>query len=300
VTYSIVARDAGTGALGVAVQSHFFSVGSVVPWAEPGVGAVATQAFAEAAHGPRGLALLREGRSAPEALRSLAAGDPGAAYRQLAVVDAAGRADAHTGAACLAHAGHECEPDVTAQGNMLASPAVPAAMIEGFRSADGRLAERLLAALDAGEAAGGDIRGRQSAALLVVGDPAGEVELRVEDHEEPLVELRRLLRLRRAYDRIGAAILGSGLLIAEGADVSEEAIAALGEAQDVLGPNPEATFWRAVLLARSGRIDEARADADRATAVTPRLTELLRALPAAGILTAEALDRLLPEEGVRA
>ena len=197
LTYSIVARDPGTGELGVAVQSHWFGVGSIVPWARPGVGAVATQANAEAAYGPRALALIEAGAGAEQALTRLLAEDPGAAGRQVAVLDAAGAVAVHTGDGCIPFAGHVTGEGVSCQANIMVTEAVWPAMLDAFESASGALTLRLLAALDAAEAVGGDLRGRQSAAILVV--PAeGEswetvVSLRVEDDPEPLAELRRLV-----------------------------------------------------------------------------------------------------------
>jgi uncharacterized Ntn-hydrolase superfamily protein len=292
MTYSIVARDAATGELGVAVQSHWFSVGSVVPAAEAGVGAVATQAFAEPSYGPLGVARMRAGASAREALDELLAADEGRELRQVAMVDARGGAAAHTGAACVAGAGHLVRDGVSGQGNMLDSDAVWQALVPGFEAARGPLAERLLAALDAAEAAGGDIRGRQSAALLVVG---GErpVELRVEDHPDPLGELRRLLGVHRAYERLGAA-----LDVRDGAsdEEYERALADLATVQEALGDNPEPTVWRAVFLARGGRLEEARREVARAAAVNPRVPEFLRRLDRPGFLDRELAERLLAAE----
>jgi uncharacterized Ntn-hydrolase superfamily protein len=207
MTYSIVAADPETGAMGVAVQSHWFSVGSLVTWAEPGVGAVATQANVDASYGPRVLAELRGGLAAPEALAGLIARDELRDVRQVAAVDAAGGAAAHTGASCMTHAGHVVGDRHACQGNIMATPAVWTAMSGAYAGAEGDLVDRLLAALDAGEAAGGDVRGRQSAALVVVARE-GEAwertfDLRVEDHPEPLAELRRLTGLRRAYGEAG-------------------------------------------------------------------------------------------------
>jgi uncharacterized Ntn-hydrolase superfamily protein len=203
VTYSLVAFDPDSGECGVAVQSHWFSVGSLVTWGEPGVGAVATQANVEIAYGPRGLARMRAGASAPEALVELIAADELVASRQVAMVDAFGGIAAHTGSECMSFAGQEVGHHHSAQANLMKSDRVWGAMSEAFQAAPGPLAGRLLDALDAGEAAGGDVRGRQSAAILVV-PHEGErwervVELRVEDHPEPLVELRRLVGLKAAY-----------------------------------------------------------------------------------------------------
>ncbi|MFT3865542.1 MAG: DUF1028 domain-containing protein [Solirubrobacterales bacterium] len=208
MTYSLVAFDPDTGECGVAVQSHWFSVGGLVSWAEPGVGAVATQATVEVAYGPRGLAAMRGGRSAPEALAGLIADDPQAGTRQVAMVDAHGGVAAHTGAACMPFAGQVVGHHHSAQANLMRTDAVWGAMSEAYLGTSGRLAERLLAALDAGEEAGGDVRGRQSAAIVVV-PAAGEawervVELRVEDHVDPLVELRRLVVLKEAYELASA------------------------------------------------------------------------------------------------
>jgi uncharacterized Ntn-hydrolase superfamily protein len=208
-TYSIVARDPATGELGVAVQSHWFGVGGVVAWARPGVGAVATQSVAEIAHGPNTLDRLQEGLDAERAIEAVLREDELARFRQLGVVDSNGAAAVHTGAGCIAHAGEETGEGFTCQANMMAGATVPAAMAGAYREHAGELAERLLAALDAAEAAGGDVRGRQSAALLVVpasGEPwRTRLDIRVEDHADPLAELRRLLGLARAYELAGQA-----------------------------------------------------------------------------------------------
>ncbi|MHB8233068.1 MAG: DUF1028 domain-containing protein [Solirubrobacteraceae bacterium] len=203
-TYSIVARDRRSGELGVAVQSHWFSVGSVVAWARPGVGAVATQSVAEVAHGPNMLERMAEGLSAADAIAAVLRDDQLASVRQLGAVDALGQVAAHTGEGCIAYAADTQGDGVSCQANMMAGETVPAEMARAYGAHDGDLAERLLAALDAGEAAGGDVRGRQSAALLVVpgeGEPwRTRFDVRVEDHERPLDELRRLVRLARAYE----------------------------------------------------------------------------------------------------
>jgi uncharacterized Ntn-hydrolase superfamily protein len=198
-TYSIVACDLAAGQWGVAVQSKFLAVGSVVPWAEPGAGAVATQSYANPRYGPGGLALLRQGRSAQQVVGELTAADDGRAQRQLGVVDASGGAATFTGEGCHDWAGGRTGDGYAAQGNILVSAATVDALAETFEASSGPLAERLLAALAAGQAAGGDSRGQQSAALLVVERDGGYaglsdtlVDLRIDDHERPIEELQRL------------------------------------------------------------------------------------------------------------
>jgi uncharacterized Ntn-hydrolase superfamily protein len=210
VTYSIVARDATTGELGVGVQSRSFRTGAAVPWAEPGIGAVATQSFTLRSYGPRGLDLLREGVEPEAALRRLTAEDDLRDVRQVALVDAAGRTAVHTGASCIPTAGSLAGDGFSAQGNMLRSERVVEALAEGFTGAEGTLAERLLAALEAAEAAGGDFRGREAGALLVVSPDAGTADgpvsdLRVDNAGDPLGELRRLLTLEQALRRLRRA-----------------------------------------------------------------------------------------------
>ncbi len=261
-TYSIVARDPSTGELGVAVQTHWFSVGSIVTWARAGVGAVATQSIAEPAYGPRLLDRLDAGEAPAEALAAELAADASASYRQVAVVDAAGRVAAHTGAGCIAHAGDAAGEGFSAQANMMASADVWPAMAAAFAAAQGPLARRLFAALGAAEAAGGDVRGRQSAALLVVpGEGEGwerNVELRVEDSPDPLGELGRLLDLRDAYELADRAdgLAGDGNH-AEAAELYERAAAAAPD-------NLELGFWAGLGIAASGDLD---AGAERVRAV---------------------------------
>jgi uncharacterized Ntn-hydrolase superfamily protein len=203
MTYSIVGRDPETGELGVAVQSRAFNTGAIVPWGAPGVGVVATQSYSEPAYGPLGLDLLRAGKSPEQALAALVAADDDSAYRQVAILDAEGRVAVHVGEECIAAAGFAAGDGFSAQANMVDSERVWQSMAEAFERSEGPLAERLLAALDAAEAAGGDWRGRQAGGIVVVraeGQPwEREIDLRVDDHLDPLGELRRLLRLRRAY-----------------------------------------------------------------------------------------------------
>jgi uncharacterized Ntn-hydrolase superfamily protein len=295
VTYSIVARDEGTGQLGVAVQSHYFSVGSLVSWAEAGVGAVATQSMIEPAFGPRGLELLRSGESAPAALRLLLLGDEQADVRQVAIVDSRGRVAAHTGPRCIREAGQRVADSVSVQANMMERPTVPDAMLEAYRSGAGDLADRMLTALDAAEREGGDIRGRQSAALLVAsaratGQPDLDLafNLRVDDHPDPLGELRRLVGLRRAYVHVE-----EGDELAAAGDV-EGALAEYAAAHAGQPDHPELAFWHGVALATNGREDEARSHLEQAYRRDERWRELLRRLPAAGLFPddAELLERL--------
>lgn len=278
-TFSIVARDPRTGELGVAVQSHWFSVGSVVTWARAGVGAVATQSVIEPAYGPDLLELLAGGLDAPAALARRLAGDEGVAVRQVAVVDAAGTVAIHTGEGCIPYAGETVGEEFASQANMMAGDRVWGAMAEAFGDGSGQpLAERLLGALDAGEAAGGDVRGRQSAALLTV-PPEPEpgwrrtVDLRVEDHPDPLAELRRLLVLQRAY----ALATEGDDLVAEGrhAEAGERYTAAADLAPD----NGELVFWAGLAAYDQGDDALGAQRLRHALELNPRLRDLLAQLP---------------------
>jgi len=203
MTYSIVARDRETGELGVAVQSRAFNTGAIVPWAAPGVGVVATQSYTEPSYGPLGLDLLRAGKTPEQALAGLVAADDEPEYRQVAILDGKGRVAVHVGEACIPAAGFAAGEGFSAQANMVDSERVWEAMAGSFERSEGPLANRLIDALDAAEAAGGDWRGRQAGGIIVVaaeGEPwARELDVRVDDHDDPLGELRRLVRLRRAY-----------------------------------------------------------------------------------------------------
>jgi uncharacterized Ntn-hydrolase superfamily protein len=297
MTYSMVARDPSTGQLGVAVQSHYFSVGSIVTWAEPGVGAVATQSFAEPAYGPRGLGLIRSGRSAAGALGELIDEDSGEATRQVAIVDNAGRVAVHTGRSCIPEAGHQVADQASAQANMMRRDTVWHAMIDAYSATQGDLATRLMAALEAAEAEGGDVRGRQSAAILVVGGRRSErpweqrvFDLRVEDHPDPLPELRRLIDLKRAYDHVEEA---EKLIL--GGDV-QRALEQYGQAAAAFPDNLEFVFWHGVTLAAAGRVAEAREKLDRAYAANDGWAELLRRLVTIGLIPEdpELMRALLP------
>jgi len=252
-TYSIVARDPETGELGAAVQSHWFSVGSLCTWARPGVGAVATQSVVEPAYGPRALELMADGSGAADALSELLAADELAAVRQVGVVDADGGVAVHTGAECIPCAGDAAGPYWTCQANMMASDTVPAAMSAAFERSSGDLAERLMVALDAAEGEGGDVRGRQSAAIIVVaadGEPwQMRVQLHVEDHPDPLAELRRLLVLHRAYEMAGRA---DELLASER---PAEAGPLYRQAAELAPESDELLFWSGLALAHTGDLD---------------------------------------------
>jgi uncharacterized Ntn-hydrolase superfamily protein len=288
VTYSLVARDPKTGELGVAVQSHYFQVGPVVPWALAGVGAIATQSQVNVSYGPVGLEMLRAGLTADQALRALTTGDAMPEVRQAAIVDATGRVAAHTGAKCIPAAGHRTGEGYSCQANLMEKDTVWDAMAEAFESATGSLALRMMAALEAAEAEGGDIRGKQSAAMLVVrGDPTGRswedriIDLRVEDSPEPLPELRRLLDIRRAYDADTEA------------DKLDEAGDAAGakakrvEAMALAPDNVELRFWAGIATAQAGDVDGGVKLIAVAVREDRRWLETLRRLVTADRLSAE-------------
>src|SRR5499426_1370591 len=278
-TYSIVARDAATGELGVAVQSHAFSVGSVVSWAEAGVGAVATQSVVDPSYGPLGLAFMRARRPAPEVLGALLAADEGREVRQVGMVDAQGRAATHTGKLCIPAAGGQSGEQYVVQANLMDKPTVWPAMAKAFEAAKGDLAERLIIALEAAQSEGGDIRGKQSAALIVVkaqstGRPWADriFDLRIEDHPEPLVELRRLVRMQRAYTHMGA---GDDCVAKKDWACAEKEY---GAARTLEPSNTEIIFWHAVALVSAGKTEEARPFFARVFKADPRWKELVRRL----------------------
>lgn len=290
-TYSIVARDSVSGEIGVAVQSHWFSVGSIVSWAEAGVGAVATQSMVNASFGPRGLALLKNGLSPRRALDSLLADDEGRDYRQVAIVNVRGEVAVHTGQNCIAKAGHETGRGFSVQANMMLNERVWPAMARAFSASSGPLAERLLAALQAAQKEGGDIRGKQSAALLVVrGRATGNlwqdrlVDLRIEDHAEPIQELARLLRLHRAYEN-----MNNGDLAMEKNDV-DAALRYYGAAQKAFPDNLEMRYWTAVSLANAARVDEALPMFKEIFRQDDNWRELTRRLPAVKLLNVSPSD----------
>ena len=287
-TYSIVARDPDTGQLGVAVQSHWFAVGSLVPWAEAGVGAVATQSFVEARYGYAGLDLMRSGLDARHTLDALLAADAHADVRQVAMIDARGGTAVHTGEHCIRYAGHLVGENFTVQANLMLNAGIPDAMASAFRGAQGSLAERMLAALDAAQAVGGDLRGKQSAAILVVaaeatGQPLQDrlVDLHVEDHPAPLAELRRLLVLHTAYESMNR---GDHALERDDIDAAVEYY---GHAEALFPANLEMKFWHAVSLLNAGRTEAALPVLEEIVSLDPAWRELLWRLVAAQLLTVD-------------
>ena len=257
-TYSIVAMDEATGELGVAVQSHWFSVGFLVPWAKAGVGAVATQSFVKVDYGPDGLKLMESGMTATKALEQLISKDDGEAIRQVGMIDFDGNAAAHTGERCIEYAGHIIGKNYSVQANMMAKSTVPKAMANAFVNSKGDLADRMMASLEAAEAEGGDIRGKQSAAMLIVsGDPTGidwkdtKLSLRIEDHSKPLAELKRLIRIHRAYQH---ANMGDHYMETE---EIEKALFEYSKAEEYYPENAELPYWSAIALVNSNRLYDA-------------------------------------------
>lgn len=292
-TYSIVARDPQTGELGVAVQSHYFSVGSVVPWAEAGVGAVATQSFVEVSYGPLGLELMKAGKTAPQALEALLASDEARDVRQVAMIDADGNVAAHSGKKCIADAGHISGKNYSVQANLMANDKIWPAMSQAFENSKGTLAERMLAALEAAQKAGGDIRGEQSAAMVIVsGKKTGVwwkdrlLDLRVEDNPHPLQEMRRLLQIHEAYrheDRGDNFVAEKNLPAA-----LKEYEAAAQLAPD----NNELLFWYAVGAYTAGDEKKALELFKEVFDRDPRWLQLVDRLPASDLLPAEAVEKI--------
>lgn len=297
-TYSIIARDERSGQFGAAVQSHWFNVGSLCPWVEAGVGAVATQSSVKVSYGPQGLKLMREGKSAPEALQKLLAGDEDRENRQVAMVDALGNVAVHTGTRCIAQAGHVAGGGFSVQANMMKTDTVWDAMAEAFQKTKGDLAERMLASLQAAQAEGGDIRGKQSAAMLVADGVRSEepyehilLDLRVDDHPEPLVELERLLHIQRAYEHMnkGDDFLTKGEMV--------EAMKEYSLGANMAPAIEELPFWQAVTMAANGYLSEALPIFHSVFKTNKDWAETLRRLPAAGFFPddKEMLDTILQE-----
>lgn len=284
-TYSIVAYDQETGELGVAVQSHWFSVGSLVPWAKAGVGAVATQSFVKVEYGPEGIRKMESGMSAEEALSSLLKEDEGESVRQVAMIDVNGSVAAHTGDKCIYAAGHRVGENYSVQANLMEKETVWEAMAYTFENAKGDLANKMMSALEAAEREGGDIRGKQSAAMLIVsGNPTGipwkdvVMDIRVDDHAEPLKELKRLIRIHRAYQH---ANKGDHYLEKE---EIEKALTEYEKASEYYPENPELPYWSAVTLASKGKLDQALPIFLDSFNREPRLRELTPRLVNSGLL----------------
>ncbi|MBT4684842.1 MAG: DUF1028 domain-containing protein [Candidatus Marinimicrobia bacterium] len=287
-TYSIVARDPDTGQLGVAVQSHWFSVGPLVAWAEPGVGAVATQSFIDPNYGPLGLELMKAGRTSQETMDALVSTDSGKDVRQVGMIDANGNTAVFTGNNTIPYAGHKMGENYSVQANLMEKPTVWDAMAHAFESSDGDLAEKLLVALEAAQREGGDIRGKQSAAILVVsGDATGFpwidriFDLRIADHPTPVKELRRLVQLKRAYLKLNEGDEWVTKHQMEKAVSAYEIATSLVEDKQT---NGEAPFWVGVTLIEAHQIEESYPYFRRAYRQDKSWAELINRLPAAGLL----------------
>jgi uncharacterized Ntn-hydrolase superfamily protein len=288
-TFSIVARDPQTGEMGVAVQSHWFSVGSIVAWGEAGVGVVATQSFVNPSFGQRGLELLKTGKTAQEVVEELIASDEGRDVRQLAIVDSKGNSFAYTGAKCISEAGHIVGNNYSVQANMMLNNSVWGEMSKAFENTKGPLAERLIAALEAAQNVGGDIRGQQSACLLVVrGGATGNlwedrlIDLRVEDNPNPVVEIKRLLSVYRAYEH-----MNKGDLAVEKNDM-KLAMDEYNAAMKMFPDNLEMKYWTAVTLANTGEIEKALPIFKEIFSKDFNWKELTKRLPTVGLLTVNA------------
>ncbi|MBC7362430.1 MAG: DUF1028 domain-containing protein [Candidatus Aminicenantes bacterium] len=282
-TYSIVAFDKETGELGVAVQSHWFSVGAIVPWAEAGVGAVATQSFVDPSYGALGLELMRAGKTSEEALRGLLRADRNPEVRQVAMVDASGQVAVHTGKNCIPEAGHYKGDGFACQANLMLKNTVWEAMAKAYQNTKGELVDRLIAALEAAEKEGGDIRGRQSAAIIVVKGKSSGLwwkdrlfDLRVEDHPQPVEELKRLVKLAKAYQHMNR---GDELLTE---NKIQEALNEYTKAMELYPDNPEMIFWPAVTMASVGKVQESLPLFKKVFALDPNWAILLPRLPEVG------------------
>ena len=287
-TYSIVAYDEQTGQFGVAVQSHWFSVGALVPWAKAGVGAVATQSFVKVEYGPEGIALMEAGKSAKEALNQLISKDSGQAVRQVAMIDNKGSVAAHTGENCIYAAGHKIGKNYSVQANLMEKETVWDAMAKAFENAEGPLATRMMASLEAAENEGGDIRGKQSAAMLIVtGQPTGlpwediVMDIRVDDSRYPLKELKRLIRIHTAYQH---ANKGDHYL--ETNEV-EKALIEYDLASELYPENPELPYWSAVTMVGMGKLDKALPIFSKVFKKEPRLRTMTPRIVDAGLLPKE-------------
>lgn len=286
-TFSIVARDARTGDMAVGVQSHWFSVGTIVSWGKSGVGVVATQSFVNPAYGPEGIAMMENGKNAAEALDFLVAQDEGRDVRQVAMLDVNGSVSAHTGKKCIVSAGQIIGDNYSVQANMMLNDQVVPAMARAFEEhVDLPLADRVLAVLMAAQEAGGDIRGQQSAAIIVVhGDKVDQpwldkkVDLRVDDHREPLMEIKRLLKVHKAYNH-----LNKGDVAMEKADMAL-ALKEYAAAEAMFPDNLEMKYWKAVTLANNGKLEEAWPIFKEVFEKDENWRTLTKRLPNSGLLT---------------
>ncbi len=291
-TFSIVARDAKTGEMAVGVQSHWFSVGTAVPWGEAGVGVVATQSFVNKSYGPKGLALIKAGKTAPEALQELLAQDEGREVRQVAMIDTNGNVNAHTGKNCIDYASQIVGKNFSVQSNMMLNNKVCPAMAKAFEASEGKpIAERILIALQAAQAVGGDIRGKQSAAILVVaGKSTGQIwtdrliDLRVDDNDLPLVEMERLLKLFRAYEH-----MDKGDLATEKNDM-KLAMEEYGAAMKMFPKNLEMQYWTAITLANNKKVKEAGIMLQKIYKQDANWRELTKRLTKVNLLTVSETD----------
>lgn len=298
-TFSIVARDPDTGEMAVGVQSHWYSVGTIVSWAESGVGVVATQSFVNPAYGPDGLVLMKSGISASNALKELIQDDVGKAYRQVAMLDRNGNVDVFTGPLCIKYAEHQVGRNYAVQANMMLNDDVVPAIASSFeKNAGSPLAERVILALKAGQTAGGDIRGKQSAVLLVVDGSVAKypwmdkkIDLRVDDAGEPLEELDRLLKVHRAYEH-----MNRGDLAIEKGDM-QRALREYEAAETMFPDNLEMQYWKAVGLANNGKVDESLPIFKEIFRKDKNWKELTRRLPASKLLnlTEKDLGKILQQ-----
>lgn len=295
-TYSIVARDKTTGELGVAVQTHWFSVGTSVAWAMPGVGAVATQSFTERSYGPLGLEMMAAGKSASQTMKALLAADDHTDVRQVGMVDANGTTAVHTGEHAIIEHCHHAGEGFTVQANLMLNATVCDAMIKAYTSSDGDIAERMMLALEAAQGEGGDIRGKQSSALVVVSGDATKdrwngtnFDLRVDDNPDPIKELRRLLTVAHGYKAMQAGddYWTQGKV--------KEALASYSKAEEMMPDSHEAVFWHAATLAAGGYVDDSLPLFARAFKMWPAWRELIPRLPASGLLPDDKaiLDKIL-------
>lgn len=285
-TYSIVAKDANTGEMAVGVQSHWFSVGTLVSWGKSGVGVVATQSFVNPSYGPNGIELMENGVSAEEALKNLTDKDEGRDFRQAAMLDVNGSVNAFTGEKCIESAGHFVGENFSVQANMMLNDKVIPAMKKAFQdNSNLPLAERIIKVFEAAESVGGDIRGKQSAALIVVGAEKTsnvwedkKIDLRVDDSSNPIKEIKRLLKVQRAYDH-----MNKGDLAIEENDM-DKALSEYGKAQVLFPENHEMSFWKAIALLNNGKKEAARPILKKVFKENPNWKKLIYRLPKSGLI----------------